>query len=80
MQKNGLKWRTQTVKDYDKYCANVIISGIDIIESTVLKDTIFTESSVLAPNFEANIVLFAAVGALAEITRETSNTPRIPQR
>ena len=70
----------QTILNYAKYCAKVIISGIEIIESTVLNDTILTESSVLAPNFEANIVLFAAVGALAEITRETSKMPRTPQR
>ena len=46
----------------------------------MLKDTIFTDISVSAPNFEENIVVIAAEGALQEITEEISIVPLIPQR
>ena len=50
------------------------------IESIVLKDTILTERGVSAENFAENIVAIAAVGALKEITEDTSISPLTPQR
>ena len=49
-------------------------------DNTVLNDTMFTDVEVSPPNFAANIVERAAVGALQEITDETSISPLTPQR
>ena len=49
-------------------------------ESTVLNDTISTDSSVSPPNFEENMVVIAATGALTEIIIETSRVPLTPIR
>lgn len=46
----------------------------------MLSDTKFTERGVSSPNFAANIVVIAAVGALQEIRDDTSIVPLIPQR
>ena len=57
-------------------CARVIIKGIVIIDSTVLKDTTPTDNSIswgLGLNFAANIVESAATGAEAEITRDIAS-------
>ena len=51
-----------------------------ISDKTVEMETMFTERSVALLNFEENIVVTAAVGAQAEIERDTSKVPRIPQR
>ena len=48
-------------------------------ESMVLKETILTESEVSLWNFAANIVVIAAVGALQEMSEDTSISPLIPQ-
>ena len=58
----------------------VTIIGIVASEQMVLKDTILTESAVSALYFAANIVVFAAVGTLAEIVHAISTLPRTPQR
>ena len=50
------------------------------IESTVLKETILTESGVSAPYFEENIVVIAAVGAAEVIVIATNISPLIPQK
>ena len=52
---------------------------MEISENAVLKDTILTEREVLRLNFAANIVAIAAVGALVDITEETSIIPLTPQ-
>ena len=52
---------------------------MEIREKAVLKDTILTEREVLRSNFAANIVAIAAVGALVDITEETSIIPLTPQ-
>ena len=57
-----------------------MISGMVKIESIVLKDTILTERGVFAENFAENMVAIAAVGALKEITEDTSISPLTPQR
>ena len=49
-------------------------------DKMVLSETKLTESGVSASNFAANIVVIAAVGALQEITIETSISPLTPQR
>ena len=65
---------------YAKSCASVITAGIVIIDRTVLSDTISTESAVSPPpNFEENIVVTAATGALNDIITETSSVPRTPK-
>ena len=56
------------------------MTGILISDSIELTATSLTESEVSALNFEENIVVLAAVGALQEIASDTSITPLMPQR
>ena len=51
------------------------MTGIVIIESNVVKDTIVAESGVSPSNFSENIVVFAAVGADAAIMQAVRTTP-----
>ena len=56
------------------------MGGIVRIESTVLKETILTESGVSAPYVEENMVVIAAVGAAEVIVIATNISPLIPQK
>ena len=53
---------------------------MEIIDSRVLSDTMPTESSVFFENFEENIVVIAAVGALDEIIIDLSTISGTPNK
>ena len=65
---------------YAILCANETIMGIVTRDKRVLSDTIPTERDVSLLYLVANMVVFAAVGALQEIMVETRSAPRIPHR
>ena len=55
-----------------------MIMGIVIIEISVETETIDAERGVSCPNLSENIVVTAAIGDAAEITREIIIVPEIP--